>query len=342
MKRLFFFEMKKIFRGKLVWAGILLTLMVTCGGFSDITNVSYEQETDANYEGILDDELVQRLLADFQPTKEQLAQWQVNVAYIGINDLQQAVHRLFANADGSWNGKTVEDVFGEETIQVGYHAGWFDFSKNLVKVTMMLGILTILMVAPVFAGEYGGMDSLLLTARYGRTKCATAKILAAFCAPLLLTVLFLAGNFLVIWQRLGTQGLNSSVLFCGIFYEHYMAFNISCGTMLLYQAGLAVSGIAMLAGMTALISALCGNQVVSLVAAAAVFFGPLMVPVSEMNPLYRIWVLLPVYQVQFSSLMSMEQIKGNLLYAVVAFPVSAGIAVLGAILAKACWKRHQT
>lgn len=344
MRRLVWFELKKIFSRKLVWVGMLLVLAVSMGGFSDMSpgSVAYEQEIAARYEGILNDEKVQRMLADFKPTQEQIEQWKgIDVAYIGMNSMQQAVHRLFANSDGSWNGKTVRDVYGDQKIQVGYYSGWLDFSQNLVKVTVALAILSIIMVAPVFSGEYGGADSLLLTARFGRTKCVTAKLLAAFLACLCLLLIFLAGNFIAAGILMGREGLDSSVLFCGIYYENYMRFPIDCGTMLWYQAVLAVTGIIMLVGITVLLSALASSQTVALIAAAALFLCPQFFSIPETSPVFRIIGLFPVYHFQFSSLMSVEQIDGNLLYAVWAIPAAALTAVLGMGLAGWAWRRHE-
>lgn len=343
MKSMYLFEMKKIFRRKIVWAGILLTLLLSVAGFSSmgIGDISYEQEIADKYEGILDDEKVQQMLQDFMPTKEQLEQWKIPVYAIGLNSMQQAVHRNFANDDGTWNGKTVKDVYGDQEIRVGYHAGWFDFSRNLIKVVIALAVLSVIIAAPVFAGEYNGMDNILLTSRYGRTKCASAKILAALSAVLLILGVFLIGNLAAALILMGTKGLDSSTLFCGMYYENYMPFNISCGTMILYQVGLAISGVIMVVGITVFVSAVSKSEIVSLIVSALVLLCPLMLSVSETKPIFRIIGMLPIWQVQFTSLMSIGRLSGNLFYAVVAAPVSIAVMMAAAILAKRCWGRHQ-
>lgn len=344
MKRIYHYELKKILGRKIVWAGILLALFVSITNFTSgsISDIAWEQEVAARYEGPLTDEKVQQMLNDFLPTQEQREQWKgINVAYIGQNSMQQAVQLIFANEDGTWNGKTVKDVYGDQEIQIGYHAGWFDFSRCLIRVMIVLAVLAVIMTAPVFAGEYSSMDNILLTSRYGRTKCVTAKLLAALTASLSLTVLFLAGNFAAALLLMGTTGLSSSTAFCGVFYENYMPFNISCRTMLLYQAGLALSAVVMLVGITVLVSALSVSQIVSLIISFALLLAPLMLTLPESHPLFRIIGLLPAWQLQFSSLMAVGMIRGSVFYAAAAFPAAAVMAAIGAILSRGLWQKHQ-
>lgn len=133
------------------------------------------------------------------------------------------------------------------------------------------------------------------------------------------------------------------------------ARNIICGTMLSYQIGLAFSGIVMLTGICPLIGAASRSQVASLIISALFFLAPLFLSISKQDPFFRIIGLLPVYHIQFSSLMSIghksmsighrllsighkllsiEQIKGNLLYAAWAFPCAGVVAASGAILSR--------
>lgn len=344
MKSIYLFELKKIFSRKIVWAGIFLVFAVSVGRFSYISgqDVSYEQELAAKYEGILDDTKVQQMLQDFMPTQEQLDMWKGPVYAIGLNSMQSAVHRFFANEDGTWNGKTVADVFGNQKIKVGYYAGWMELSRNLIAVMVTLAIVSVIMTAPVFAGEYSGMDNILLTSRYGRTKCAAAKILAALTAVLSLTFLFLAGNLAAALISMGTYGLDASTMFCGISYENYLPYNVSCGTMLLYQIGLSVSGIIMLTGITLFISAVSKTQLVSLILSTAVFLGPMLFSMDENSSLFWIVGFLPVYQLQFSSLMSLGTVKGDVFYAAAAFPVTVVVLAAGIVLTRKFWASHQT
>ena len=54
-------------------------------------------------------------------------------------------------------------------------------------------------------------------------------------------------------------------------------------------------------------SAISKNQIVALVAAMAIFLFPVLLPIPETNPLFRLVGLLPVYHVLAVSLLSVEQ-----------------------------------
>ena len=80
---------------------------------------------------------------------------------------------------------------------------------------------------------------------------------------------------------------------------------------------------------------------VALVASAAVYALPLLIPVAETSTLFRLIVLLPVYHAQFISLMSVEQISGMLLYAIWAVPAALIFIAAGSILSRKVFARHQ-
>ena len=126
-------------------------------------------------------------------------------------------------------------------------------------------------------------------------------------------------------------------MFCGFAYGNYIPYNISCGTMLLYQVGLTFSGISMLTGMLLVVSVLSKNHVISLIISAILVFLPLV----NTDLIQQVNVLLPIKQLQFSELMSVSQIKGNLLYALLAFPLSLVMIVIGTLLARNFWRNRQ-
>lgn len=344
MRKLIRFELKKIFSRKIILAALVVLAGLNISSFLaefPAKETSYEQEIARKYEGILNDEKVQQMLQDFLPTQEQIEMWKgVHVMYIGQNSIQTAVHAYFAREDGTWNGKTVSDVFGDREIRVGYCSGWLDFSRLLAKMMMGAAVLCVLMASPVFSGEYVGMEQLLLTARLGKTKCVMAKVIAAFLASLAVAAAVLAGNFAGAFLAMGTEGLEASTLFCGIYYQEWMPFNISCRTMLGIQAILAVSGILMLTGVTLAVSAAAKNQTTALIAGAFLFLLPLILSLPENAPLFKILGLFPAYQLQFSSLMRIGQ-TGKSFYALAGVPAAAAAAVGGSLLARKLWRQRQ-
>ena len=137
-------------------------------------------------------------------------------------------------------------------------------------------------------------------------------------------------------------GLDCSILFAPIEYvEGFIPFNITCGTLLKYQILLAFTGTISVMGITLLLSAISKKQIVALVASAAIYLFPVLLPVSETNPLFRYIGLLPLYQTQAISLMSVEQMSNGMLYAVWAVPVSLIFLGIGIFVSRRAFAKHQ-
>ena len=76
-------------------------------------------------------------------------------------------------------------------------------------------------------------------------------------------------------------------------------------------------------------------------AAALLFLFPLLLPITEANPLFRLVGLLPVYHVTAIALLSVEQMRSGLLYAVWAIPAALLFLVVGAALSRRAFAEHQ-
>ncbi len=301
--------------------------------------IALDKRIAAEYGGVLTDEKVRRMMEDFKPIYDLHG---MNAKYLYSNAMQSAVFWQFSDLEGNWNGRSVREVYGGEEIRAGYVLGWLSTSGNMAQLFVVLAFVIMLMTAPVFAGEYGGVDSLILTSRYGRTKCAAAKVTAALLAAVLVTLLTAALNLLLALGIYGTDGLDCSILFAPLgFCEGCIPFNITCAELIGYQVLLAVMSALAVCGVTLLLSAVCRSPMAALVLAAAVYVLPLLLPVSETGALYRIAVLSPVYYAQFAALMSVAQGEGGALYALWAVPTGAALALLGAGLSQRCFARHQ-
>lgn len=210
----------------------------------------------------------------------------------------------------------------------------------MVRVLLMLAVLIILMIAPVFCGEYGGVDSLILSAKYGKSKCSTAKSIAALLAALSVTALFVIANIAAAFAIYGSEGLDCSVLFAPNDFAE-IPLNISCGTLIGYQALLAFTGTICLVGMTLFVSSVCKSPFVSLVAFAALFALPVFLPIKSTSPIVGPVSLTPIYHFQLTQLMSIEQMSSGVLFAVWAIPVAAALLILGAVISRMVFSRHQ-
>lgn len=339
MKELIKYELKKIFSQKIVWALMAIIVLFTITNYSSINknDIAVDKDISSRYEGILDDEKVQAMLQEFQPTQEELDRYKIGVQHITLNFMQSAVHARFANADGSWNGKTVEDVYGKEEIQVGYNKGWFDLSHFFVRIFIVISILAIIITAPMYTKEYEGMDNLLLTSKYGKTKLSTAKNIASIMSILLISIFVVILNFIITFSIYGTAGLDSSTLFCAFDEINFMTINLTCGKMLILQIILSISGLLMLSSISLIISSKSKNMIASIVISMLLIFLPLFAVISENNPLFKILGLMPIYQIQFTSILSLN----SMLYYIIVISISCLMIILGFLLTKNNFKNHQ-
>lgn len=356
MKRLILFELRKIFSKRLAMIALIGILLFSAllsfstyqnkyafdqniGEGSGKTAVEIDKKIAAKYEGILTDEKVQQMLADFAPVSDLHG---LNAAYVYQNAMQSAAFVRFSDQNGNWNGLSVSDVFGDEEIKIGYVDGWLSTSRNMVRTFVALALAVILMIAPIFSGEYEGVDNIILTSKYGKTKCATAKVVAGILTAFLTTALAAAFNLLLALVFYGTEGLDCSILFAPSDYvEAFIPFNITCGTLLKYQILLAFTCTMSVTGITLLLSAISKNQIAALAAAMAVFLFPILLPITEANPLFRLVGLLPIYHVLAVSLLSVEQMNNGMLYAIWAFPTALLFLAIGAAGSRRMFAKHQ-
>lgn len=356
MKKLIYFELRKIFSKRLSMVTLIgILLFSALLSFSTYQNkyafdqnagegsgkaaVEIDKEIAAKYEGILTDEKVRQMMSYFAPTSDLHG---LNAAYIYQNAMQSAAFSRFSDLNGNWNGLSVSDVFGNEEIKIGYVDGWLSTSKNMVRVFIALALAVIIMLAPIFSGEYEGVDNIILTSKYGKTKCATAKVVAGILTAILTTALIVAFNLFLARAFYGTEGLNCSILFAPSEYvEAFIPFNITCGTLLKYQILLAFTCTISVTGITLLMSAISKNQIVALVAAMAIFLFPVLLPIPETNPLFRLVGLLPVYHVLAVSLLSVEQMSNGMLYAIWAIPTALIFLGIGAGFSRHIFAKHQ-
>ncbi len=356
MKNLIKFELRKILTKRFtiisIAAVLLLSFVLSFATFHNMyafdgksnegsgrTAVEIDKSIAEKYEGVLTNEKIQQIMADFKPTHDLHG---MNAQYLYQNAMQSAAFARFSDMNGNWNGSSISDVFGDEEIKIGYVNGWLNTSQNIARVLIALSFVIILMIAPVFSGEYSGVDNIILTSKYGKTKCTTAKIIASILSALLVTILTVAFHLMLAFVLYGTEGLDCSILFAPQeFVEGYIPFNITCGTVLKYQLILALSGAISVTGITLILSALCKSQMVTFAVSCAIYVMPIMLPIPETSPLYRIIVLMPLYHSQYISIISVEQMKNSMLYAIWAIPTSIILITFGMVISRRVFTKHQ-
>jgi len=96
----------------------------------------------------------------------------------------------------------------EEPFQYGYFGGWEVIISSFE--LLIFAILAIcIVIAPVFAGEYqAGIDAVILSGKYGKTKLTTAKIVAALIFGVLAFTLHILVAFGIPLVAFGMDGWN--------------------------------------------------------------------------------------------------------------------------------------
>ena len=77
------------------------------------------------------------------------------------------------------------------------------------------------------------------------------------------------------------------------------------------------------------------------VSSIAVFLFPVLLPISETNPLFRLVGLLPLYHVLAVSLLSVEQMNNGILYAIWAVPAAILFLGIGGFASRRAFANHQ-
>ncbi len=365
------FEIKKLLSKKIVLAGIAALVIVNVFLFVNysLPNITVLTDRETNtyvqgmkaleldravterYAGRLTDEKVQAMLAEFVPPEEILRSmaafssgsgtFSVEVKF-HMNSLQEAVYAHFANPDGSWNGLRVQDVFGDAEIQVGYNTGWLRTCSYMMQVVIGLGFLMIVVMVPVFAGEYGGMDRLILTAKYGRTKCIGAKFAASFLIAFLGAAAFLVVNFGIAFLIFGAEGLDTNVAFNALRNFKPLPYEMTTQTLIVYEVLLAFTGIFAVTAVTVLLSALTKNPFIALIAALVVHVAPVLIPLSAYSPLFKYVMFFPINQGQMVALLSLGDLTASgVQYAALAAPVVLVFSIISYLVSKKHFSRHQ-
>lgn len=344
MRELFKFEMLKIFKRKTAQAAVLalfaaavllsVSTYLNMYAFDGKNNegrgsaaVQIDMGEAEKYEGPLTDEKVLKMLDEYKI----FDMHGMNAAYIYENALQSSLFYRFAAPDGTWNNKKVSDVFGDEKINIGYTYGWLKTSGNMVKIFILLMFVIAVIVSPVFSGERGGADEIILTSRYGRTKCVYSKISAGLFASLATSAGIFLLMFFIALAFYGKDGLSCSALFApSEFAESFAKFdNISCGGLLARQGLLALTGAVFTLGVSLFSSAAFKTKSASLIFAAAFLALPTLLAPPETSTLFKLAALSPICQAQFISLMSIGKS-----FALLAAPVSLAVFAVGSAAAK--------
>lgn len=307
------------------------------------------QAATEKYAGPLTDEKVRRILEDMAMADEDMENHGLEPALEGHylhNSLFSSL-RPFMEGDGSWNGVSVEEAYGEiaDCLVLGYSSGWVHFIYACIYTLLSMGCVLTILLAPLFAEEYAkGMDALILTGVNGKTKCAWAKIIAGFMVSMGLVgmvVLPMLGVYLANYGPMGWDAsiqVNEMQIFMGVPYP------MTCGQGVLFALLLWFTACLVLAAVSMLISVLARNSFSGLVISFAVFVIPLFIPWKHMGVLAVVAEFFPIRQIQLQNLFESAPLQVGpmgLKPVWITVPVAIlAVAVCG-VCARRSFARHQ-
>ena len=374
MKQLIVFEVKKMLRKPLVWAALfgLISFMAimeyswVVPGYAAIQTaedgqlthiagfqaITLDQEICETYHGPLTDEKVRTIIEtydipdavweaeDIDPDREY--HYTHNLVYSILSSLD------FVNPDGSYSGKTVEEVFGDHapSLIFGYSTGWECTLYVLLYSFLLWGCILVVILSPVFAEEYTiHMDALILTGLHGRRKCTRAKIISAFLITMAGSLLLLAVCTLLQMTVHGSTGWDCSVQLGELGYLSRTPYPLNW----LQAYGLACiawfGGILVLTSMVLVISAVAKSSFSALVIAFSIYAIPMFLPWNLLPKNLELFgYLLPITQMQLIQLFRYDLLTlGSLTFPPVylAFPITIAALSGGVFWSGKAFSRHQ-
>ena len=371
MNRLITFELEKILlHRKLVWAalaGFVLFMAIMQmnwvlpngtyvqymedGDFHIVRGqdaISYTKELAGKYAGPLTTEKVKDVLASGFWSRDEMIAANMDpesLRYFVHNALYDAFLGSFARPDGTYNGSTVEEIYGPRASElvIGYFSGWGSTMFSLSNLMLVWCCIVIIILSSIFSDEYTrGTDALILSSIHGRTKCSLAKIIASFVVSIGGTVLIILALTLVMLLFHGTDGYEASVQINNIWFLSTTPYPLSWLKAYFFACIFWITAIIIVTAVTLLVSALAKSSFSSLVISLSIYLIPAFFPWNEFGLDY-FGSFMPINQVMLNSFSLAEIPLGtytlNLVWLTI--PVSLILLVLCGLGSGKTFSGHQ-
>lgn len=312
--------------------------------------LKYEKELTRKY-AILSDENVREILKENARILSEYTdqnQMKNGIQYRYANSFYSAVARIFADGDGNYNHLPADQVYQGQKgfMKSGVTAGMDMLMSYLAGYFILVVILIIIIVAPVFSDEYAtGMDSLILSSKYGKTKCIRAKIVSAFFLSLFLfavTVFFLMS---VTVAYFGTSGFYVDAHLCVTGIIGNAPYALPYWKAILILCGIALADILTVTGFTLAASAHVPSSFMSVLISLAFFVIPIFLwgrwDISWINNLLELFPGNLLSPVMFFSLPAYEVGKWEIQVYQVLFLTAVCFAPVSAVISYLKFYRHQ-
>lgn len=255
-----------------------------------------------------------------------------------IQSLLNSPSRAFSNEQKEYWGSMADKV--DTPLQYGYYEGWEVIISSFE--LLMFALLAICIVtAPVFSGEYqAGTDAVILSAKYGKTKLATAKVAASLLFGTVAFILHIVVACGLPLAAFGTDGWNLPLQIANTIIPYPLTFLQA----VLINIGIIYLVLLAMVGLTLFLSAQMKSPYLVLVVLIPILFFPVFLMPDGTTGAYNLTLFLLPYRSampEFSRYIS-YQFGGLVLDALTVRAVL--YVLLSAImmpLARLGFKRHQ-
>ncbi|MBP3918272.1 MAG: ABC transporter permease subunit [Clostridia bacterium] len=180
----------------------------------------------------------------------------------------------------------------DEPFQYGYYKGWEVIISSFELLTFALFAVCIV-IAPVFSGEYqAGTDAVILSAKYGKTKLTTAKIIASYLFGVLAFTLHVIIALGLPLAAFGFEGWDLPLQIANTTIPYPLTFLQAA----LIQLSVVYLVLSALIGLTLLLSAKMKSPYLVLTVLAPVLFIPLFLSPNGTTGVYNLTLFLLPYR----------------------------------------------
>lgn len=207
---------------------------------------------------------------------------------------------------------------------------------------LIIGLIAIcICISSVFSGEYqNGTDKILLTTKYGKSKGATAKIIASYIFAFILFSIYLVSAILAVFLMFGAEGGNLPIQLLNILSP----YNLTFAQSLIYNVVISYAVLFGIVGLTLFLSSKIKNPISTLVIDICIIMLPVFLSIkSGFGIINKILFLMP-YNAIYSNFTKMVSYKlGNIILDLLIMTIVTyiSIMVIALICAKKTYSKHQ-
>ena len=314
---------------------------------ADEINGEYEKNTGIVIAEIFEGKLSQNTLLTMQEKIDQAKQATVgqdeNSAFSAVHVYrdQAAILEYLTNSDGSF--KSLETAYpNSPTVTLGYCDGWDKLLSGMGSIlSIMICLIVVITLSPVFSEEYAlHTDSIIYSARYGRTKLTTSKIIAALEVVIGTYLLYLLLNLVLYGCTYGLQGWNVSIQSS----LHYASsiYNLTFLQMFFISVILNIFGIVALTTITLFLSAQMSSPVIALITSCVICFLPVVFDFNDSLPvLQKMQEICPIFMLHTNGIFSDMKTYFGMSQPVFMIILNVGLIFVFYRLTKNISKKHQ-